>query len=61
MIRLNSRPVKTVIVQVYIITSTHSEEDMETVYDEIDWVMSYARGHEYLIIEGDFNGVVGEG
>ena len=61
MVKLEGEPTDTVIVQVYMPTSTHTEEEIDEVYEQIEEVLGEVKGKENLIIMGDWNAVVGEG
>lgn len=60
-VRVEAEPVNMVIIQVYMPTSTHKEEEVDKVYDQVQEVLDKQRGSENVIIMGDFNAVVGEG
>ena len=59
-VKLDTKPTDTVIIQVYMPTSKHSEEIIEEVYDELNDAISTVKSEENLIIMGDWNAVVGE-
>ncbi|XP_071444985.1 craniofacial development protein 2-like [Hetaerina americana] len=61
MTRLEGEPTDTEIVQVYKPTSSHSEEEIEDVYEQLEEVIAAAKGKENLIVMRDRNAVVGEG
>ena len=60
MVKLKTKPVDVVVIQVYMPTSGHDEEEVDEVYDIIDEVMAAQKKRDYCIIMGDFNAVVGE-
>ncbi|XP_071455118.1 craniofacial development protein 2-like [Hetaerina americana] len=49
------------IVQVYMPTSSHLEEEIEEVYEQLEEVIGVAKRKENLIVMEDWNAVVGEG
>lgn len=57
-IRLNKR-YSAKVIQVYMPTSTHDDEEVESVYTEIDELMTSNKTH-YTFIIGDFNASVGK-
>ena len=61
MIRIETKPVDTVVLQVYMPTTDYEDEEVEDVYEDITEVIKKVRGEENLIILGDWNAVVGEG
>ncbi|XP_071439048.1 craniofacial development protein 2-like [Hetaerina americana] len=58
--RLYGEPTDTEIVQVYMPTSSHSEEEKEEVYEQLKEVTGAAKGEENIIVIGYWNAVVGE-
>jgi len=42
-------------------TSTHSEQEVDDVYDMIEELMDNEKAKDYIIIVGDWNAVVGRG
>ena len=47
------------VVQVYAPTSSHNDEEVEELYEEVAKIMEKNKSH-YKIIMGDFNGKVGQ-
>ena len=61
-VKIKAEPVDILIVQVYMPTSDHEDEEVEKMYDEIeDIIHSEGRGRVNTIIMGDCNSVVGQG
>lgn len=50
----------TIIIQVYMATSSHTDEEIEKMYEQISEVIEMAKEKDNLIILGDWNAVVGE-
>jgi len=61
MVQINADPVDMWILCVYMPTSSHDEEEVEMVYDQMEAILAKRKGNEYLIILGDWNASVGEG
>ena len=59
MVKLQGTPIDTNFIQVYSPTSTSSEEDIETFYDDLEKAIKECKNHEVTIIMGDFNAKVG--
>ena len=60
-IRNKKKTVETIIIQVYIPTSTYEDDEVERVYEEIEDVLNGVKGTDNMILMGDWNAVVGEG
>ena len=61
LIRLNAKPVNITIIQVYMPTTEHEEEEVEETYSIINELLKKTDGKDCTIIMGDFYAVVGEG
>jgi len=59
LVKLDTKPVQTTIVQVYMPTSSADEDELERVYEEIEDAIRYVKGDENLIVMGDWNAIVG--
>jgi len=60
MVKIQAQPTNIVVIQVYKPTSTHSDEEVEAVYEKLEQMSQNVKGKEYLIIMGDWNAVVGD-
>ena len=60
MVRIQAQPTNIVVLQVYMPTSPHSDEEVEAVYEKLEQLSQNVKGTEYLIVMGDWNAVVGE-
>ncbi|XP_071452931.1 craniofacial development protein 2-like [Hetaerina americana] len=60
MVKLEGKTTDTAIVQVYMPTSSHTEEEIEEKYEQME-VLGHVQGKENVIILGDWNAVVKEG
>ena len=61
LVRIQAEPADIVVIQVYMPTSDHSDEEVEDVYEQIEELVTAQKGNDYLVIMGDWNAVVGEG
>ena len=43
------------IIQVYLPTTDHKDEEVEEIYDQIFRVIENTSKRDYLIVQGDFN------
>ena len=59
-IKLESTPVNTVLVQVYMPTSDSNEEEVDKIYELIEDFLENSK-NDNVIVMGDFNAVIGEG
>ncbi|XP_021934766.1 craniofacial development protein 2-like [Zootermopsis nevadensis] len=55
LVKLDTKPNKTVIVQVYMLTSNQEDDEVERVYKEINEIIRGVNGEDNLIIMGDWN------
>ena len=58
-IRLAATPKNISIIQVYAPTSTHTEEEIETFYQDLKAVLKGISKKDVLIIQGDWNAKIG--
>ena len=61
MVVIKAHPVDMVVIQVYMPTTAHEEEDVDNIYEVLEEKMSKIKGKEYTVIMGDWNASVGEG
>lgn len=59
--KLDTKPIDTVIIQVYMPTSEEEDDEVERIYEELNYLIKTVKGKENLIILGDFNATVREG
>ena len=59
MIKMDTVPVKTTIIQVYMLTSNSKDEEVITLYEIAEEIMGNS-GNDNIIMMGDYNAVVGE-
>ena len=59
MIKLDTVPVKTTIIQVYMPTSNSKDEEVITLYEIAEEIMGNS-GNDNIIMMGDYNAIVGE-
>jgi len=61
MVKVSAEPVDMVIIQVYMPTTGHTEEEVEEMYEQIERLINKQKGNINVIVMGDFNASVGEG
>lgn len=61
LVRIETKPKDTVIVQVYMPTTDESEEVVERCYEDLSELIEKIKSEENLIVLGDWNAIVGEG
>src|SRR6218665_2485194 len=60
-VKIKAEPVDKMIIQVYMPTTNHEEEEVENMYERLEEVLDRTKGTDYVVIIGDWNAVVGEG
>jgi len=60
-VTVRAHPVNIVIMQVYMPTTTHEEEEVDSIYEMIEEKLENTKGNDYVIVMGDWNASVGEG
>ena len=58
--KLKGTPVNINIIEAYAPTSTSSEAELDTFYDQLEQAMSICKASEMKIVMGDFNAKIGE-
>ena len=63
LVKISVKPVDIALVQVYMPTTNHDDDDeIEKLYEEISEILHQeGRGQVNAIVMGDFNSIVGEG
>ena len=62
MVKLDTKPTKTTIIQVYAPTSKkETDDDTDKFYEDLQSVITTVKDKDPLIIMGDFNAKVGKG
>lgn len=61
LVKLDTHPVNTTIIQVYMPTLTYEDIYVEEIYEEIQTLLDQTKGDENVILMGDFNARVGRG
>ena len=62
LVKLRGSPTDIVIIQVYMPTTEHKEEEVDQMYERIDEILdTETKGKDYTMIMGDWNAIVGEG
>ena len=59
LMKLDAKPFKIAVIQVYAPTQDHSEEEVEEFYEQINNALKYVKSDEMLMIMGDWNAKVG--
>ncbi|XP_046392311.1 craniofacial development protein 2-like [Ischnura elegans] len=61
LVKLNTKPKDTIIIQVYMPTTNEGDEEVEKFYDMLIELIDGIKGEENVIIMVDWNATVGEG
>ena len=61
LIRLKGKPFDTCIIQVYAPTCDHSDEEVESFYNDVQKAMQHCKRHDVIFVMGDLNAKVGRG
>ena len=49
LVRIQAQPTNIVVIQVYMPTSAHGDEEVEAVYEKLEQLLQKVKGTEYLI------------
>lgn len=61
MLKLKAKPFDITIIQMHVPTSSHSDDEIEEHYEEINKMLKEVKSTDILIITGDFNAKIGKG
>ena len=61
LVKVDTKPKETVIIQTYMPTSAQEDELIEECCDELNEAIKDVKGDSNLIVLGDWNAVVAEG
>ena len=61
MVKVSATPVDMMIIQVYMPTTDHEDDEIEDMYEQIESIIDKQKGNLNLVVMGDFNASVGEG
>lgn len=61
LVKVAAVPVNLVIIQVYMPTTEHEEEEVEGMYEKLEELIKEEKGKDNVVVMGDWNAVVGEG
>ena len=59
-VKIKADPVDMVIVQAYLPTTDYEDDNVETLYDQLEEILGKQKGTDNVIAMADFNAVVGE-
>lgn len=60
MVKIYTQPITTTIIQVYMPTTAHDNDEIEEMYDRLNQVLKMAKSEENIILLGDWNAQDGE-
>src|SRR3989442_322314 len=60
MVKVNATPVDMVLIQAYMPTTTHEDDEVEEMYEQIERIINKRKGNTNVIVMRDFNTSVGE-
>ena len=56
--KFHAKPFDNVVLQLYAPTTEHSDEEIETFYEEVDNALKHTKSTKNILIMGDFNAKV---
>ena len=59
-IKIQAEPINILMIQVYMPTSEHEDDEVEELYGIIEEILEHGKGNTNTIIMGDWNSVVGD-
>lgn len=60
LVKLNTKPSDTIIIQVYMPTSNEEDEEINRLYDELNNLIDKSKGEDNVIVLGYMNANIGE-
>lgn len=60
-VRIKAEPRNLLLIQVYMPTTAHSDEEIEEMYESIEELINDGSKDDFVVCMGDFNAVIGEG
>ena len=61
MVKMQGELADMVLIQLYMPTSVHEDDEVDAVYEELEELLRVQKGSDHVVIMGDWNAVVGEG
>ena len=61
LVKLKGHPFNMSIIQVYALTSEHTDEEIEAFYEDFDKAKRQCKSQEIVLVMGDLNAKVGKG
>ena len=61
LVKLNTEPNNTIIIQTYMPTTNEDDEEIERMYEHLNHLIEGTRAEDNVIILGDWKATVGEG
>ena len=61
MVKIAAKPIGLIMIQVYVSTRYHSDDEVDLFYEQLDNVGSLCKSGEVTIMMGDLNDRMGEG
>ena len=61
LVKIQAEPADLVIIQVYMLTSTHEDNEVEELYEQLDCLIKAEKSNTNVIVMEDWNCIIGEG